>query len=580
MRRILTAAIFILSWLAAGAQTAPKTADTARYLFPVRQVAGHYAANFGEIRTGHFHAGVDIKTDGAEGKPVVAIADGYVSRVVITTYGYGKAVYLTLKDGSTAVYGHLQRFRDDIAAHVQAERYRTQSNGADLWFKPDRWPVKQGDLLGYSGNSGSSTGPHLHFELREAKTDRRLNLIRQGILRAEDHLPPRILRIHYVEVDTVQGVCLRSRPASYNTVHETGGRYRLVRTEPVPVGRKGYFIVEVSDRRENVHNTFSVWRLSATLDGEPFFEYRMDGFTYDCARCSDAVSWYAEQCRSRNEVIRMARQTGAPEEFYPVLREQGLVRVEAGCTHTLRIEAEDDCGNRSTLAFAIRGRESGFRAQADSTALVLRHDRNNPVAFGRMLTAHIPAGALYESCYCNPEMLPAPRPDTGVVVLSPALRVLDASVPLRKEATVTIQADIPRMLQLHAGLAHFDPDKKKWSYVGGTSTREAVTAKTRKTGWLAVVADTLAPCIRPRFAAGADLTRAETLRFTVTDNFTGVAAGTLHIDGRWVPCDRLPMRSLFVHTFDTPPQRTRHHVRFTATDGAGNTACWEGEFYR
>lgn len=162
----------------------------------------------------------------------------------------------------------------------------------------------------------------------------------------------------------------------------------------------------------------------------------------------------------------------------------------------------------------------------------------------------------------------------------PTLRLLEASVPLRKEATVTIQTDIPRTLQLRAGLAHFDPDKKKWSYVGGTSSGDAVTAKTRKTGWLAVVADTLAPRIRPRFAAGADLTRAESLRFTVTDNFTGVATGTLHIDGRWVPCDRLPMRSLFVHTFDTPPQRTQHHVRFTATDGAGNTASWEGTFYR
>ena len=163
MRRILTAALAAFYVCA----TAAQNLDTTRYIFPVRQVAGMFAANFGEIRTGHFHAGVDIKTDGTEGKPLVAVADGYVSRAVITTYGYGKAIYLTLADGTTAVYGHLQRFRDDIDDYMQAERYRTRSNEIDRWFTPDRWPVKRGEVIGHSGNSGSSMGPHLHFEVRK-----------------------------------------------------------------------------------------------------------------------------------------------------------------------------------------------------------------------------------------------------------------------------------------------------------------------------------------------------------------------------------------------------------------------------
>lgn len=576
MRRILTAALAALTTYTAVAQNR----DTARYLFPVRQVAGHFAANFGEIRTGHFHAGVDIKTDGVEGKPLVAVADGYVSRVVVTTYGYGKAIYLTLADGTTAVYGHLQRFRDDIADYVQAERYRTRSNEIDRWFTTDRWPVKRGEVIGYSGNSGSSMGPHLHFELREAGTGRRLNTVRQGIFTPADKLPPRILRLHYVEVDTVQGVCLRSRPTSYDIAREAAGRYKPMRREPIPAGRKGYFIVEVSDRRDNVNNTFGIWRLSASVDGEPFFEYRMDGFLPQQARCSDAVSWYARQCNSRNEVIRMARLTGAPEAFYPVLREQGIVRTEAGQKRTVRIEAEDDRGNRSTLTFDLCGNPDEFHAQPDSTALILRPDRNNPVALGRLLTATIPTGVLYEACYCRPDTLTVTLPDTGLVVLSPAVRILDADVPLHKEATVTLHTEIPRPLQLRTMLASYTPANRKIACVGGTSTGHSVTARTRKTGWLIAVADTLAPRIRPRFTKETDFTRAESLRFTVTDNFSGVAAGTLLIDGRWVPCDRLPMRNLFLHRFDTKPERRLHHVRFTATDAVGNTASWEGEFFR
>ena len=575
MQRFLIAALAAWAVCTADAQNC----DTTRYSFPVRNVAGLYAANFGEIRTGHFHAGVDIKTDGVEGKPLVAIADGYIQRAVVTTYGYGRALYLKLADGSTAVYGHLQRFKPEITDCVQAERYRKQSNEVDLWFPAGRWPVKRGDIIGYSGNSGSSGGPHLHFELREAGTERRLNTIRQGIFRPEDTLPPRILRIHYVQVDTVQGVCVRSRPVSYGVVRESAGHYRLTRQEPVPVGRKGYFMVEVSDRRNAVNNTFGIWRLCGSMDGEPFFEYRMDGFLPEQARHSDAVSWYAQQRNSRNEVIRMARLSGAPADFYPVLREQGLVRTEAGQTHTIRIDVEDDAGNRSTLAFPVRGAAAAFRAEPDSTALILRHDRSNSVAFGKVLTARIPAGALYENRYCHPDTLPRPTADTGLVVLSPAVRMLDAGVPLHKDATVTLHAEISRPLQFRTVLASYTPDKKL-ACIGGTCTGNTVTARTRKTGWYVAVADTLAPQIRPHFAAGADLSRAESLRFTVTDNFSGVASATLYIDGEWVPCDRLPMRSLIFHAFDTPPQHRRHHVRFTATDATGNTAAWEGEFYR
>ena len=164
MRRILILLISTAACLGArGQHPAPE-----EYIYPIRDVEGLYSANFGEMRPGHFHAGIDIKTDGAEGKPLVAVADGYVSRVSLGAYGYGRAVYLTLHNGTTAVYGHLQRFRKDIEERVREERHARRSNSVNLWFGPDTWPVKQGDVVGYSGNSGSSMGPHLHYELRDS----------------------------------------------------------------------------------------------------------------------------------------------------------------------------------------------------------------------------------------------------------------------------------------------------------------------------------------------------------------------------------------------------------------------------
>lgn len=470
MRRILILLISTAACLGArGQHPAPE-----EYIYPIRDVEGLYSANFGEMRPAHFHAGIDIKTDGAEGKPLVAVADGYVSRVSLGAYGYGRAVYLTLHNGTTAVYGHLQRFRKDIEERVREERHARRSNSVNLWFGPDTWPVKQGDVVGYSGNSGSSMGPHLHYELRDTRTQRLYNVVSAGIIRPHDDLPPRIMRIHYIEVDTVQGVPVHSRPESYAVVRSAGGNYRLTREEPVGAGRKGYFVVEASDRRNGVGNTFGLWRLALSADGKPLFEYRMDGFEQANSRCCDAVSYYPLQLTSRNEVIRTAQLAESPACFYPVMVERGIVRTEAGQTRRIRIEAWDDCGNRSQLEFDILGRTESFRAEADS----------------------------------------------------------------------------------------------------------AVTATTRTTGELFVVADTIPPRIRPLFTEGADLTRASGMRFRVGDNFSGIASCTLLIDGKWVPCDRLPMQGTLIHLFEEPPARKSHSVRLTLTDACGNTACWEGTIRR
>ena len=531
MRRILILLISTAACLGArGQHPAPE-----EYIYPIRDVEGLYSANFGEMRPGHFHAGIDIKTDGAEGKPLVAVADGYVSRVSLGAYGYGRAVYLTLHNGTTAVYGHLQRFRKDIEERVREERHARRSNSVNLWFGPDTWPVKQGDVVGYSGNSGSSMGPHLHYELRDTRTQRLYNVVSAGIIRPHDDLPPRIMRIHYIEVDTVQGVPVHSRPESYAVVR--------------------------------------------SADGKPLFEYRMDGFEQANSRCCDAVSYYPLQLTSRNEVIRTAQLAESPDCFYPVMEERGIVRTEAGQTRRIRIEAWDDCGNRSQLEFDILGRTESFRAEADSAATVLTPGRTGIVRLGREVTARIPAGALYEPVFCRAERCPAPASDSTLLVLTSGYRILPVTTPLHRAMTVSVRAFVPENLQPHTVLAARNV-KGRLTCIGGKYADGAVTATTRTTGELFVVADTIPPRIRPLFTEGADLTRASGMRFRVGDNFSGIASCTLFIDGKWVPCDRLPMQDTLIHLFEEPPARKSHSVRLTLTDACGNTACWEGTIRR
>lgn len=575
MRRILT--LFLLAALHFGARAGVPAPG--EFAYPVRGVSGRCAANFGEMRPGHFHAGIDIKTDGTEGKPLVAAADGYVSRVTVTAGGYGRALYLTLRNGTTAVYGHLQRFRDDLETHVDAERRKRRANSVDLHFGPDAWPVRRGDEIGRSGNSGASMGPHLHYELRDTPTQRRLNIVREGIVRPEDNLPPRIVRIHYVEIDTLDGVCVRSPLESYAVVRTAPGRYRLTRREPVETGRKGYFVAEVTDRRNGVHNTFGIWRATMLVDGDRRFEYRMDGFAPDLARCCDAVSCYPLQLHSRNEALRLAQAAGSPGCFYPVSEERGVVRTRAGQQRRIRLEVEDDSGNSSELEFDIRGRDGAFRAEADPAAIRIPPQDDAVLGFGREMTLHIPAGALYEAIFCKPERLEAPQADSGVVVLSPAYRILEATTPLRHAARATVRLRVPRRLQLRTALARITP-RGRLAFVGGHYADEGVSVLTRATGPLLVVADTLPPRVTPLFRQDADLAGTPHLRFRAGDNFAGIAAWTLRIDGEWVPCDRFPMQGTLVHTFRGKPDRRRHEYLLTVTDACGNTARRKGTFIR
>lgn len=278
-------------------------------------------------------------------------------------------------------------------------------------------------------------------------------------------------------------------------------------------------------------------------------------------------------------MIRTAQLAESPACFYPVMVERGIVRTEAGQTRRIRIEAWDDCGNRSQLEFDILGRTESFRAEADSAATALTPERTGIVRLGREVTARIPAGALYEPVFCRAERCPAPASDSTLIVLSPGYRILPATTPLHRAMTVSVRAFVPENLQPHTVLAARNA-KGRLTCIGGKYADGAVTATTRTTGELFVVADTIPPRIRPLFTDGADLTRAPAMRFRVGDNFSGIASCTLLIDGKWVPCDRLPMQGTLIHLFEEPPARKSHSVRLTLTDACGNTACWEGTIRR
>lgn len=579
MRRISLLSLAAFALQSAIAQTTPAPGY---YEFPVRNVAGTYSANFGEMRPNHFHSGVDIKTDGVTGKPVVAAADGYIARIAIAPGGYGRALYIAHPNGTTTVYAHLDRFREDIETYVREQRYARRRNAIDLWCTAGQFPVGRGERIALSGNSGQSFGPHLHFEVRRSSDQKTLNSLANKWLPVRDTIPPLIARLHYIEIDSLDGVAVRAPRRTYEIACSGGGNFRLRRETPLEVGRRGYFLLEVSDRKNEVSNTFGVYRIAEEIDGEIRFEYRMDGFRFGDTRYCNAVSCYPLQLRSRNEAIRLAQTAGSPSKFYTVVRNRGILNAAAGQRRSLRIVAEDDCGNRSTLAFETVGKpdERCFRATRSDSVRIIRHDRDFRASRDGV-TLFIPRGTLYESRFHIQGPYSGKRPDRAkLLFLSEGYTVLDVETPLHGYATVSIPADVPAALRGKVALASLSP-KGALRFEGGKYHDGELTLRTRSLGTFFVVADTLPPVIRPRFE-GSDWSKRRSVSFSLGDDFAGIASFEGSIDGKWIIFEQNSVQGTITHYFDDriAPRGQRHTMVVTATDRCGNRTEQRLEFSR
>ena len=556
--------------------------DPAYYDYPLRNVAGYYSANFGEMRPNHFHAGTDFKTDGVEGKPVVAVADGYVSRVSQSPTGYGLALYVTHPNGTTSVYGHLSRFRKDIADFVFSERHRLKQSRVDLYCQADQFPVKRGEEIARSGNTGSSQGPHLHFEIRDAKTQKTLNIISQGIVTPKDDISPYIMKVHYIEVDTVRGVPCHSKLATYAVHKADANTYRTAQKSPIKVGRKGYFIIETSDRKNDVANTYGVYNMVAKLDGKAIFEYRNDGFPFDLSRYCNAVSHYPIQRRSRNEVMRAAMLQGGTKYFYPTLVNRGVVTTAEGEERKMEFVITDDCGNTSTLAFDIVGKSNDacFKGEVAEDAIIVEYNRDFAHKVDDVLSVVIAKGSLYESIVLDIEHSDvAIKADSTIKVLSPAYRIHDDNTPLQKSIGLVFTQDVEERLQPYTVMASVSSGGYLY-YSGGRYRHNRLTARTSSFGTFCLVADMTPSTIRPQFEDGQDCRGRDRIAFRLSDNFSGVSSYNVYIDGKWVAIDYARSRAWVNLKAEGISGGKSHNIEIVVKDACGNTAKWQGTIIR
>jgi hypothetical protein len=306
------------------------------------------SGSFGELRTNHFHAGIDIKTEQREGLNVVAAADGYVSRIKVSSVGYGYALYIDHPNGYTTVYGHLQKYSAKIDEYVKGQQYELESFSIDLY--PDRGllPVMKGEIVGLSGNSGGSGGPHLHFEVRETATEKLVNPLLFGF-QVKDKIPPSVSNVWIVPLTDSSWVNGARLPVALET---KGGGLKTT-TLPKVYGDVGFAITTV-DMLDGNSNRCGIYRIEFFVDGLQVYGQRMDRLDFTTNRAMNAHTIYERFKKDRSSIHGSYRLPGNPLDIYDNLVNDGVISFRDGKTHVCEYRLLDIMGNETRVKFNVQ----------------------------------------------------------------------------------------------------------------------------------------------------------------------------------------------------------------------------------
>lgn len=530
----------------------------AQNVTPPMDIPLYLSGNFGELRANHFHSGIDFKTQGKQGIPVKSVKEGFVSRISVSPYGYGRAIYIDHPDGLTSVYGHLSKFAPGIESAVRDSQYHKETFTLNLYFEKEDFPVKQGEIIAYSGNTGGSGGPHLHFEFRDTESEHPIDPLPFFRDKIRDTRPPDIQSI-MIFPQFGKGVVNDSdKKQAFQIIKDKSGKQQISDSiyvwGDIAVGVKAY------DKMSETSNIYAVKEIVLKVDGTDVFHSVINRFSFDDTRYLNSFIDWENWRDNRSFFMKSFIEPGNRLDFYQTPY-NGIVSISEERPYQCEYILKDLYGNTSRFSFSIFGKESMIPEKEES-AIFFPYNQNNSYRENG-IDLEIPRKNLYTDLRLNISVIPDHTEFSPLYVIGEHIP-LHSYCPLTLDIANDTYSDKPKygIISVYNG---------RISWIGGEYQNGKMSGKIRELGNYSILADTVPPSITS--IQPTKWTSLRKISFKVTDDLSGISEWKGTIDGQFVLFEYDAKTNLLFYEYDPKrmkPGKKRLHL--TVRDSAGNLA--------
>ncbi len=527
------------------------------------------AGNFGELRSNHFHSGLDIRTQQRTGLDVLAAANGFISRIGVSPWGYGNALYIQHPNGYTTVYGHLSEFAPKIRKYLRAQQYKLEKNTITLYPEEGEIPVKQGGVIAQSGNSGSSGGPHLHFEIRDGN-QKPLNPLLFGIP-IRDSRPP---KIHSIRVYPQGKNSYANKSASAQKIQINPQENGIYRADPVEAFGKIGFGIDAEDYADNAPYRLGIYHLQTCVNGEPLLDMAFTTFSFGNTRyINDFIDYAFYQDRSR----RIQKLFLNPHNKMDVPRDlnnQGFVDVKEGMNYNYEIQLTDYAGNQTSIIIPIQGKKRPEEEITPQKELVTDYyafaDKPNVFDFPYH-DIFIPRGALYRDTY-----LQLQEEGKNQIKVHNEYTALQRNITIGFDAHSYSAEDFEKLY-----VARINRRGKEF-YSSTKKDKKRITTQTKYFGTYKLMLDKTAPSITPvNFKNGEWISNHDFLKLKIKDDDSGISMYRATLNGRFIVLEYDYKTRIIKYDFrDGISQPGENKLEVIVVDNVGNSTTYTASFYR
>lgn len=534
------------------------------FTYPVAATKG-LAANFGELRPNHYHMGLDCRTEKAQNKKILAAADGYIAKVKIESWGFGRAIYVNHPNGLTTLYAHLNDFYPALEKYVKQQQYALKSWAVYLDIPANLFPVKQGDTIALSGNTGGSQGPHLHFEVRDTKTDKVLNPSLFNF-QIPDNVAPDIYKLAVYDrcVSTYEQTPKIFMLKKVNGVYVTTPSLIIANTDKVSFG------ISASDRYTGSDNKNGIYETVLYDNNKPIVGFQLDSIGYDETRYLNAHIDYKYRNGGGSFIEHVSKLPGYNNSVYTTFNGDGVINIEDDSAHAIKIVVKDAFGNTSVLQFNVQRNSKVRETSVKDSATFFQQNAFHPgyvnIFENATMRFYLPPNCLYDSIRFLYNETPG---NTGFTVY----KLHNTSVPVNRYFPISIKANtpFPNKMVMHRfangknDYATAEPE----NYKGEAGWYKA---SFREFGNVELMIDTVAPTIAPAgFKDGMNCSKQSRIVFVIKDNTEEIKKFTATLDGNWLRFSN-DKGSRFIYDFDEMCAAGEHELKIIAEDQVGNSS--------